>query len=235
MNKLGIIIKKLMEASELNESQLAKQTGLSQSVINRLMSGTTHNPRVKTLHSIAHFFSVNISQLLGDEPLPKTIFTKSGHPLLRHWMYIPMLTWKKVPLWITDPAPSNKIIDKNTEWITTDLNVSHYAYALYVSNSSLLPLFPAHTTLIVDPMIDPCDQDYMIIKLEKNLVLRQYIVDNEGAYALSIRPPNYKIKLNSRNFESHGVMLQAHLNFLRPRNLPPLSVAMNMEKFYDCA
>lgn len=53
----------------IKSAELARETGVAQPVISRLMTGVTVNPQVLTIKPIADFFNVSLDQLLGLMPL----------------------------------------------------------------------------------------------------------------------------------------------------------------------
>lgn len=64
------IIRKLMLDREIgSERQLALDCNMSQSTLNRFMSGSTETLDFIHLQSLAHYFGVTVSQLIGETPL----------------------------------------------------------------------------------------------------------------------------------------------------------------------
>ena len=58
-------IERLLYSSELSQSELAKQTGLSRQTINKLLSpNTNYSPKLSTLVLIANALSINFPELL---------------------------------------------------------------------------------------------------------------------------------------------------------------------------
>jgi transcriptional regulator with XRE-family HTH domain len=63
------IIKKLMlENSITSERQLALDCGMNQSTLNRFMKGTTDSLEFMHIQTIAHYFGLTVSQLIGEMP-----------------------------------------------------------------------------------------------------------------------------------------------------------------------
>ena len=63
-------IKALMAKNGVpSERQLAIDCGMSQSTLNRFLSGETDSLDFARLIAIAHFFEVSVSQLVGETPL----------------------------------------------------------------------------------------------------------------------------------------------------------------------
>jgi transcriptional regulator with XRE-family HTH domain len=77
MNNLANTLSQLIKQRGLSTAELARQTGVAQPVIYRLMVGTTENPQIMSLKPIADYFSISVDQLMGykalteNEPLNK--------------------------------------------------------------------------------------------------------------------------------------------------------------------
>jgi transcriptional regulator with XRE-family HTH domain len=66
---LAKVLTHLASKKGLTSSELARQTGIAQPVIYRLMTGVTENPQILTLKPIADYFEISIDQLLGSTSL----------------------------------------------------------------------------------------------------------------------------------------------------------------------
>ena len=67
----------LMTKNVLNASELARSTGLPASTIKKIRNHDNPNPTLATLRPLAQYFSISLSQLIGDEPLIED-FTEKG-------------------------------------------------------------------------------------------------------------------------------------------------------------
>lgn len=62
-------IRKLMEENGIHsERQLAMECGIVQSTLNRFMGGQTDSFDFVNLQTVAHFFGLTVSQLIGETP-----------------------------------------------------------------------------------------------------------------------------------------------------------------------
>lgn len=61
-------IKTLLADAGLSERQLAAECGISQSTLNRFMQGVTESLDFPNLQTIAGYFSLTVSQLIGETP-----------------------------------------------------------------------------------------------------------------------------------------------------------------------
>ncbi len=60
----------LVRAGKLNQTALAKISGTTQPTISRWFAGE-HSPTLENLRPLAAAMGVSVSQLIGDEPIPK--------------------------------------------------------------------------------------------------------------------------------------------------------------------
>jgi len=68
---LSKTLRRLMDAHMVNgkpisANELAKRTGVAQSIITRILNSKTADPRAKQLQKIADYFKVNVSELRGE-------------------------------------------------------------------------------------------------------------------------------------------------------------------------
>lgn len=59
-----------VRAGKLNQTHLAKVSGTTQATISRWFSGE-HSPKLENLRPLASVLGVSVSQLIGDEPIPR--------------------------------------------------------------------------------------------------------------------------------------------------------------------
>lgn len=66
MNELGNRLSDLLASSDTSQRELAKQIGVSNSTISRIINGDG-NAMLKTVIAIADYFSVSLEWLVGRE------------------------------------------------------------------------------------------------------------------------------------------------------------------------
>jgi transcriptional regulator with XRE-family HTH domain len=103
MKNLSSVLASLMSQHRLTSSELARQTGIAQPVIYRLVTGTTENPQIMTLKPIADYFKISIDQVLG--------LTSLNHPKvldndLMHTITNKLVVIKTVSNILMDITPS---------------------------------------------------------------------------------------------------------------------------------
>lgn len=79
MTYSDIIVKRITsicKKKHLTVNQLAAMSGMRQSTVNDVLSGTTQNPTLKTLHKIAIGLSMTVSELLDYPEMNEWTFEK---------------------------------------------------------------------------------------------------------------------------------------------------------------
>lgn len=66
-NKTGEVLKDLRNERNLSLQDVADQIGCSPSYLHRLENSTRKNPSMKMVQSLADFYKVNLTQILGIE------------------------------------------------------------------------------------------------------------------------------------------------------------------------
>lgn len=206
MKKLHQILKALMAEVRINESELARRTGVGQPVIHRIASGETDNPKVGTLSPIANFFALSISQLIGDEPLPANRIPGTFNPGVQGWKQLPLLSWEQVLEWPNLPEQT-----KPTQTVSIDQSLGDNAYAVMVKDTSMEPRFPEGTTLIVDPTLQPQNRDFAIVYLDgqKHPTFKQILIDGASIYMKPLNQDFDRQRIDDKKHKFLGVVVQA--------------------------
>lgn len=145
MASLSSNLKTLMTSVHINASELARRTGIAQPIIHRLSTGQNTNPKLATIKPIARYFMVNISQLIGEEPLPSDQSPQiTGN--YRAWNRVPLISWKDATSW-PEALPHYQTSDE-VMYISTDANVSKLAYGLIIQGCAMEPLFRTELQLL---------------------------------------------------------------------------------------
>jgi transcriptional regulator with XRE-family HTH domain len=201
--KLALTLKTLLGQLNLSESELARQTGVCQPVIHRMASGETDNPKIETLRPIAKFFSISLEQLIGDAPLTnETIFHVE-----QEWFNIPLTTLKDVITW-------EKKQYRHQHYAKTDIETSDKGFAIRLKDSTMYPMFPDGTLLIIEPLQEACHKDFVIahLKNQPQATFKQLLVDGNTRYLKTINRDFPPQKLSKAD-KIMGVMLQARIDF----------------------
>ena len=212
-SSMSKILKGLMAELGINESELARRTGIGQPVVHRICSGETDNPKVATLSPIANFFAISISQLIGDEPLSPERIPGTFNPDAQGWRQIPLLAWNQVLHW---PNLTEKLAPLPT--ISTDIELGQHAYAVSTRDTTMEPRFPERTILLIDPNLKPNSLDFAIVHVEGYDLpnFKQVLID--GGHTI-LKPLNtdFKTLLLDKPHKFLGVMVQSRMDFKKKK------------------
>lgn len=212
--KLPQVLRKLMAEINISEAQLARKTKIPQPTLHRILSGATKSPRGESLSPLAKFFSISISQLIGDEPLPSDRIPGEHNPGVIAWSSVPILSWDLAALWPACKIDLKK--DQWSNWVTTDREITPNTFAVRVEGQSMLPRFAANTVLVIEPSIEAKDGDFVVVHLEKQskATFKQFLIDGPDRYLRPLNPEFKTIELN-REYRMVGVLIQSREDFHR--------------------
>lgn len=213
MSDLSNILKSLMNEVKITVTELARQTGIGQPVIHRMASRETDNPKVGSLIPIAAFFNINVSQLMGVEPLPSGRIPGSHNPFYRHWNRLHLLSWEQAARF-----PDDLVLSEISSFVCTDSNVSPYAFAIRTEDSTMATRFPEGTLLIIEPTIKARNNDFaaVLVDGESKIQFKQLLFDGEDLYLKPLNP-DFEIKRVGKNHRIVGVMVQSITEFYQDR------------------
>ncbi|MBI5447339.1 MAG: helix-turn-helix domain-containing protein [Gammaproteobacteria bacterium] len=206
MKNLHQILRGLMDEMQLSESELARRTHVGQPVIHRILSGETDNPRVATLSQIANYFSVSISQLIGDVPLPPDRLPGTHQQSPQTWTQVPLLNWEQVLVW-----PKQRESIQAPVMIGTDLTVSKNAFALRVKDTTMMPRFLEGMLLIADPEKPVHDRGFAILRQtgQKTAIFKQILKDSADTYLKALNPDFKTILMDEARYQFIATLVQA--------------------------
>lgn len=204
------IIKNLMRECGIREAELARQTGLPQTTINRLLLGETHDPRANTLIPIATFFGVTVGQLLGQEPLNSERIAGTFNPTNRNaWTSIPVIEWNEAIGWL---FKKNKYTpNSHKSWITTEKEVGPNSFALRTL-SFMEPRFRKNSIVIVDPDSTYSDGLFVIVSINNTEpTIRRIVKDGDEIYLKKLYGKEEPIKKHNRD-TIIGTIIETRIN-----------------------
>jgi len=210
-NLTSKIISQLMLEIGIKESELARQTGLPQTTINRLLIGATSDPRTNTLKPIANFFGVTIGQLVGEEQINQNRITGTFIPNNRDaWSHVPIISWEEVISWIFKKDSYN--IHSHQKWIATERPISNTSFAIN-SKQFMEPRFRKNSILITDPSAEYQDGKFVVVSLDNHsITVRQLIFDNSECYLKNFDTTMPTIKLDKTKHQILGVIVESRID-----------------------
>ena len=200
-DKLKANLNLLMKEAHLNAEELSRRIGLPASTIKKIRNNDDPNPTLSTLTPLARYFSLTISQLVGDEPFPESRIPGS-YKINPHTLnHIPLISWQEAILW---PIKDNVV--RST--ITTEHEYSKDAYALIVEEDDWENL-SKDTALLVDPALQAEHRDFIIVYKagQKTPTLKQVLYD-EGHMYLKPVTQKYNIAIFSSEHKILGVIVE---------------------------
>jgi len=196
--RIGEILNRLMAEKKIRTAELARRINLPQPTVHRIATGACEHPHLSSLEPIAHFFSITIDQLKGQEPISR----------LDRSSKVTLLSWEEALFW-----PDNKNELKICELILTDAAVGKNGFALKIKDASMDPVFPKNTILIGDPEKQARDRSYVIAKLYNHpeVIFRQLLMDAGDHYLKPLSPDfeQYKMTNLTNNDKILSVIVQA--------------------------
>lgn len=178
-----------MTEARLNAEELSRRIGIPASTIKKIRNNSNNNPTLSTLTPLAKYFSLTISQLVGDESFPDSRIQGSYKINQNVLENIPLISWQEAITW---PISHN---DHSRSTILTEHHYSKNAYALLVEEDNWENL-AKETALIVDPVLQVEHRDFIIVyKIGQKLpALRQALFD-EGEIYLKPVTNGYNVTL----------------------------------------
>ena len=200
--RIGQILNRLMTDIKIRVAELARRINLPQPTVHRIATGACEHPHLSSLEPIASFFSINVDQLKGHDPIP----------WLDRASKVPLLTWNEVLHW-----SAKKNDRQNSEFILTDAAVGKAGFALKIEDASMDPVFPKNTVLIADPEKQAKDRSFVIAKLVSHpeAIFRQLLMDAGDHYLKPLSPDfeQYKMTRLNNNDKILSVVVQAKRDY----------------------
>lgn len=204
-DKLSKNLNMLMAESYINAEELSRRVGVPASNIKKIRNNKNLNPTLSTLAPIAEYFCISISQLIGDEPLPKERIKGSYKFDSSKLRFVPIIPWEEVTKWCENS--SNRNSAKNP-CIATEHSYSKNAYALVVTEEDWENL-AKDTALLVDPEVKPEHRDFIIVYKEgqKAPSLKQILFDENLTYLKPVTL-GYKMITLMEDHKIFGVVME---------------------------
>lgn len=194
-----------MSKARINSNRLARHTGLPASSIKKIRNSANANPTLATLIPLAQYFSINISQLIGDESLPHI---NENLPIKRNEIEpkrIPLLSWQEA-------INFNEIKTENYTNFSLSHNYSERTYALIVEEDNWEG-FLEGSVLIIDPAVQPEHKDFAIIfKKGQTIPALKQILNDEGQLYLKPLVNGYQITPYTAQHNFLGIVMEFKKN-----------------------
>lgn len=194
MSKFTIsqVLKYLMHENDIRITELARKTGLQQPTVHRIVEGSCKKPHKSSLVPLARHFNISIEQLLGEKSIPGLVQQTLLKDKKVNLHKIPILEWDEIKHW--KKIVSNVSDDRET--IIYDRDIGPFSYAVSMNDTSMEPLFPKNSLLVIDPELSATHGSYALIYLKKQgkIVLRQHLISKKKSCIKSIHPESITFK-----------------------------------------
>lgn len=172
-------------------TQLAADTGLSDSAISQLLSGKTKGLRANSAVKIEAATGVRSTWLItGEGPMLVSSSNVTAAPVGA--TRIPLISYVQAGCW-TGIVDSYQPGDAD-EWLLTDLELSGTAFALQIKGESMTPEFKEGDRVIIDPCVQPLPGDFVAAKNGDNeATFKKYRprgVNEQGVTVFELVPLN---------------------------------------------
>lgn len=221
------VLQRLIDASGLRPTELARHAGVSQSTLSRILSGKIEHPSDRQIEPLAKHFGVTGGQLRGYEPLPylkaqrlnvdrdivrdatspSNLYGSSIAPPPRLDGYVPVINWVQAGAW----TEICEVEFEPEEFAPRPPNSSVHTFALRVRGQSMLPKYEPDLIIYVDPEVVPFDGDDVVALLTEHneATFKQLVEEPGGGKLLKARNPSWPepwIHING-NCEIIGVVV----------------------------
>ena len=210
--KLASIIKRLLFERDIKSIDLARAINIPPPTIHRLVTGKSTRPYESSLKPIADYFEIEVAQLLGEKPLPSNEEEGVDEETSRHgknWVAtVPLIPWGNL---------KDLEIKKNYNEIPFVGKISKIGFATIMPDTSMEPIIQRNSIIIFDPLIEPSDRSYVLVKLHetKAYVLRQLLIDADHQYLKPLNPDlsMFNMRLLHQDDEIIACLVETRHNF----------------------
>ena len=180
MKTVSSILKSLMNEHGINQPDLARETGLTQSTIQRILSGAIEHPKTNQLIPLCNFFKISLDEMLGFES-HDWANTVEAEQLKGS---VPIISWVQAGQF--DEAVDLHIAGYSEDSVPR-ISGGDRVYALYVRGDSMTapagvtPSFPEGFIIHVDPDQSSGNGDCVIAKIlgENAVTFKQLKIDDK--------------------------------------------------------
>ncbi len=162
MTTLGQRLEQARERAGLKQKEVAEHFGITSQAISQWEAGRTR-PDGQRLAALSRLFRLRLDWLL--EGLGPMSDEAEGSPQARGTP-VPVIDRVQAGGWseVGDPYA----VGGGEEFLTTDLQVSPYTFALVLEGLSMTPEFRPGDKVIIDPATRPRPGEYVVAKREKD-------------------------------------------------------------------
>lgn len=187
-----------------NESQLAKQVGLRQSTINKLISGVTIDPRISTLAPIAEHFNLSVDTLVSNHPTFGEKTKENGRQTFD--TLVPLITYHELSEVYDDIHSLN--IANWPHWIPIPPQKKESDYYAVSLKDHLPKPFELASILVICNSSDLPNNNYCLLKhLDSNSIsIKKILFDDGKQWLFALQSELSPSEFNSKLWQPIGVV-----------------------------
>lgn len=156
-------IAEALAIAKKSPTQVATETGLSDSAISQLLSGKTKNLRASSAVKLETATGVRASWLVTGEGLKMSgAIADNVSRAAVGSIRIPLISYVQAGVWTT--VHDNFQPGDAEEYLLTDQDLSEHAFALEIKGESMQPEFKQGDRVIIDPLVQPNPGDFVVAK-----------------------------------------------------------------------
>ena len=207
-------IRELMEKQGLTKADLSKNTGVPAATIGYIVDGSTYNPRIATLLTIANCLNVSIDFLVGSpcEKSETNIESKRAKaPLVeRKENQVPLLDWRDINNWLKH---GDEYLKSNSlESITVGSTTSKEGFAVRMSYQTQ-GIFQKNSIIIADPNATYDSSDYVLASIRGGTpIIKKIYKEHDNYYLNSVGVNLLSVEINTEN-QVVAKILENHVFF----------------------
>lgn len=181
MDIQNVLAELMRRNNEISQADLARETGVAQPTINKILSGNSKNPSVYNVAKLAAYFGITVEQIFGIEPLPENLnigqpTTGDRRALVKH---VPVIGQSEFTddgiIWSDIQYSFSK--NQYIKWHTTDSD----AYALRCTGDAMLPRLRPGEYIIIEPNTTYAAGDEVLIKSTDGRTLIKQFLYQQGS------------------------------------------------------
>ncbi|MCD8542566.1 MAG: LexA family transcriptional regulator [Gammaproteobacteria bacterium] len=167
-------------------TQVAREAQIPQQTLQRIVAGLSPKPHRKTLNALANYFSLSVEQLTGKEALPEDQGVASLSNIQHRPIYqIPYIDFSDIENYLK--TRDKKLIKSQ---VNTDGELSENVFATRMTDSSMYPYIPKHALVLMDPIAQPEDQHFVLVRLAESgaFIIRQILTEGADQHLKPMNP-----------------------------------------------
>ena len=199
--KLSDNLNLLMAEARLNANELARRTNIPPSSIKKIRNNDNPNPTLTTLSPLANFFSVTVSQLIGEIPLKLDSKQVIETSYALQQQRIPIISWSEAASW-------PEILDIEHTSIATEHKYSKNSFGL-VTEKNINERLPEGTLLLIDTeaTIEGCDYALVLKNNQNAPSIKQILIEDDQIFLKSLQIDNLIIS-KSDEYKILGIIVE---------------------------